>query len=98
MSDDPEIADDETEVPDQPLGVPDDLDPDDAPLPGLPEAEPPELRLNLKGRGPGTGHFVAFGNFLSGAGTDPFSVTGWEAVSSEGHGEQRSSSAAARRA
>lgn len=51
MSDDPEItqrpsaagtgAEDETEVPDQPLGVPDDLDPEDAPLPGLPEAEPP---------------------------------------------------------
>lgn len=29
------------EVPDQPLGPPADLDPDDAPLPGLPESEPP---------------------------------------------------------
>lgn len=41
MSDDPEIAEDNTEVADQPLGVPDDLDADDAPSPGLPEAEPP---------------------------------------------------------
>ena len=41
MSDDPEIAEDSTEVPDQPLGAPEDLDPEDAPLPGLPEAEPP---------------------------------------------------------
>ena len=31
----------ETEIHDQPLGVPDDADPDDAPLPGLPETEPP---------------------------------------------------------
>ncbi len=31
----------ESEVPDQPLGPPDDLDADDAPSPGLPEAEPP---------------------------------------------------------
>lgn len=30
-----------TEVDDQPLGAPDDLDPDDAPLPGIPEKEPP---------------------------------------------------------
>lgn len=30
-----------TEVADQPLGAPPDLDPEDAPLPGLPEAEPP---------------------------------------------------------
>ncbi|MEJ7891504.1 MAG: hypothetical protein WKF94_02555 [Solirubrobacteraceae bacterium] len=30
-----------TEVDDQPLGAPDDLDPEDAPLPGIPEAEPP---------------------------------------------------------
>ena len=29
------------EVPDQPLGPPADLDEDDAPLPGLPESEPP---------------------------------------------------------
>jgi hypothetical protein len=36
-----EIADDSTEVDDQPLGVPEDLDPEDAPLPGIPEAEPP---------------------------------------------------------
>ena len=30
-----------TEVGDQPLGAPAELDPEDAPLPGLPEAEPP---------------------------------------------------------
>lgn len=47
LDDDPEIPDeppppdDGIEVHDQPLGVPDDLDPDDAPSPGLPEAEPP---------------------------------------------------------
>jgi hypothetical protein len=29
------------ELEDQPLGVPDDSDADDAPLPGVPEAEPP---------------------------------------------------------
>ena len=29
------------EVDDQPLGPPDDLDEDGAPLPGLPESEPP---------------------------------------------------------
>lgn len=29
------------EVPDQPLGPPADLDDEDAPLPGLPESEPP---------------------------------------------------------
>jgi hypothetical protein len=46
--DDPEIPDEppapgdgEPEVPDQPLGPPDELDEDDAPLPGLPENEPP---------------------------------------------------------
>jgi hypothetical protein len=46
--DDPEIPDDppppdggESEVDDQPLGPPADLDPEDAPLPGLPENEPP---------------------------------------------------------
>jgi hypothetical protein len=32
----------EPEIPDQPLGPPADLDEDDAPLPGLPEAEPPQ--------------------------------------------------------
>jgi hypothetical protein len=32
----------EPEIDDQPLGVPEDLDPDDAPLPGLPESEPPQ--------------------------------------------------------
>ena len=32
----------EPEIDDQPLGVPDDLDHDDAPLPGLPESEPPQ--------------------------------------------------------
>jgi hypothetical protein len=31
----------ESEIHDQPLGVPDDADSDDAPLPGLPETEPP---------------------------------------------------------
>jgi hypothetical protein len=41
MTDDPEIAEDNTEVDDQPLGVPDELAPEDAPLPGIPEAEPP---------------------------------------------------------
>jgi hypothetical protein len=30
------------EIHDQPLGVPAELDPDDAPLPGLPEREPPQ--------------------------------------------------------
>jgi hypothetical protein len=47
--DDPDIpdapppADDgEPEIDEQPLGVPDDLDPSDAPLPGLPESEPPQ--------------------------------------------------------
>ena len=30
-----------TEVDDQPLGAPDDLDAEDAPSPGLPEKEPP---------------------------------------------------------
>lgn len=44
---DPEIpsspppAEDGIEVEDQPLGVPDDADPDEAPLPGVPEKEPP---------------------------------------------------------
>ena len=31
----------EPEAHDQPLGPPAELDPEDAPLPGLPEAEPP---------------------------------------------------------
>jgi hypothetical protein len=46
--DDPEIPAEppdhdsiEPEVDDQPLGPPADLDEDDAPLPGLPESEPP---------------------------------------------------------
>jgi hypothetical protein len=46
---DPEIPDrppppdaGEPEIDDQPLGPPADLDPDDAPLPGLPEREPPQ--------------------------------------------------------
>jgi hypothetical protein len=45
---DPDIPDEpphhdavEPEVDDQPLGPPADLDEDDAPLPGLPETEPP---------------------------------------------------------
>lgn len=45
MSDDPERDDDErggeAEVDDQPLGVPDELEPEEAPLPGVPEKEPP---------------------------------------------------------
>jgi hypothetical protein len=42
VPDEPPAADDgEPEVHDQPLGPPADLDEDDAPLPGLPEAEPP---------------------------------------------------------
>ena len=47
LQDEPEIPsappapDEGTEVDDQPLGAPHDLDPEDAPLPGLPEAEPP---------------------------------------------------------
>jgi hypothetical protein len=39
MSDDPETPDPEVE--DQPMGVDPDLDPEDAPAPGLPESEPP---------------------------------------------------------
>jgi len=46
---DPDIPEDpppanagDPEIHDQPLGVPDDLDPDEAPLPGLPESEPPQ--------------------------------------------------------
>ncbi len=31
-----------TETPDQPLGVPDDMADEDAPLPGIPEKEPPQ--------------------------------------------------------
>jgi hypothetical protein len=45
---DPDIPDEppdddavEPELDDQPLGPPADLDEDDAPLPGLPESEPP---------------------------------------------------------
>ena len=38
LDDPPEAG---TEVDDQPLGVPEDEDPDEAPLPGLPEGEPP---------------------------------------------------------
>jgi hypothetical protein len=32
----------EPEIDDQPLGPPPDLDEEDAPLPGLPESEPPQ--------------------------------------------------------
>jgi hypothetical protein len=46
--DDPDVPDEppesdpgEPEVPDQPLGPPADLPEEDAPLPGLPESEPP---------------------------------------------------------
>jgi hypothetical protein len=31
-----------TEIDDQPLGVPDEMDPEEAPLPGIPETEPPQ--------------------------------------------------------
>ena len=37
----PPAEDGEPETDDQPLGPPAELDPDDAPLPGLPEKEPP---------------------------------------------------------
>ena len=37
----PPAEDGEPETHDQPLGPPADLDPEDAPLPGVPEAEPP---------------------------------------------------------
>jgi hypothetical protein len=39
--DSPPPGEGEPEVDDEPLGVPADLPPDDAPLPGLPETEPP---------------------------------------------------------
>ena len=32
----------EPEIDDQPLGVPEDLEPENAPLPGVPESEPPQ--------------------------------------------------------
>ena len=38
----PPAEDGAPETDDQPLGPPADLDPDDAPLPGLPEKEPPQ--------------------------------------------------------
>jgi hypothetical protein len=38
----PPREDGEPEIDDQPLGPPADLDEDDAPLPGLPETEPPQ--------------------------------------------------------
>jgi hypothetical protein len=42
MSDDPEREPGgESEVEDQPLGVPEELEPEEAPLPGVPEKEPP---------------------------------------------------------
>ena len=37
----PPAEDGEPETDDQPMGPPAELDPEDAPLPGLPEAEPP---------------------------------------------------------
>lgn len=40
-ADPPESGGGEPEVADQPLGPPADLDEDEAPLPGLPDAEPP---------------------------------------------------------
>jgi hypothetical protein len=43
IPDEPPPAEDGTpEVPDHPLGPPADLDPDDAPLPGIPRREPPD--------------------------------------------------------
>jgi hypothetical protein len=42
IPEDPPPADDSTpEVEDQPLGPPADMDEEDAPLPGIPENEPP---------------------------------------------------------
>jgi len=42
IPEDPPAADDASpEVPDQPLGPPADLPEEDAPLPGIPEKEPP---------------------------------------------------------
>ena len=41
-ADPPPPGDGEPEIDDQPLGVPDELDDDDAPLPGLPRTEPPQ--------------------------------------------------------
>ena len=42
VPEDPPPADDPSpEVPDQPLGPPAELDHDEAPLPGIPEKEPP---------------------------------------------------------
>ena len=41
MSETP-ITPDEPDIPEEPLGVPEELDPDDAPLPGFPESEPPQ--------------------------------------------------------
>jgi hypothetical protein len=38
----PEPGDGAPEIDDEPLGVPAELDPADAPLPGLPEREPPQ--------------------------------------------------------
>jgi hypothetical protein len=38
----PPVEDGEPEIDDQPLGVPADMDGEDAPLPGLPENEPPQ--------------------------------------------------------
>jgi hypothetical protein len=40
--DPPATGDGEPEIDDQPLGVPADLDEEDAPLPGLPQREPPQ--------------------------------------------------------
>ena len=40
-ADPPPLEDSSPELPDQPLGPPADLSEEDAPLPGLPEAEPP---------------------------------------------------------
>ena len=38
----PDPDDGTPEIDDQPLGVPAELDPEEAPLPGLPEREPPQ--------------------------------------------------------
>ena len=43
IPDGPPAADEgDPETHDQPLGVPAEMDPEDAPLPGLPEKEPPQ--------------------------------------------------------
>ena len=64
IPEDPPAADDPSpEVPDQPLGPPADMPDEDAPLPGVPEKEPPAsewsgrgLAFRPRGRSPFGGH------------------------------------------